>query len=72
MPGCVAPWLEPHLVHQQAPSRGVYGRQLVDVSLSYQCFSLSPSLSPPLSPPFSLPKINKHILRRGLKSNNKT
>ena len=41
-----------------------YGRELIDVSLSYQCLSLCLSLS---ALPFSLSKINKHIPEWGLK-----
>ena len=38
-------WLGRHPVHQKVagliPSRGVYGKQSIEVSLSHQCFSFS-------------------------------
>ena len=48
-------WLECHLIHQKVvgsiPAWDTYWRQLINVSLSHQCFCLFP------------PQINKHILR---------
>ena len=42
-------WSEHHLVHEKGegliPGQGEYGRQLISVSLSHPCFSLSFPLS---------------------------
>ena len=52
------------------PSWGcMYGRQLINVSLSHRCFSFSFYVCLSLS--FSLSKINKHILGRGFKKKDK-
>ena len=72
-PGWVLSWLERHPIHQNVvsliPSQGAYGRQVIDVSLTHRCFSLSSSLllAHSLSLPSSHSKINKHILGWGLK-----
>ena len=58
-PGQAAQWLAHHPIQQKVvgsiPHWGMYGRQLIDVSLLLS-FLLS-----------SLSEINKHILKRGLK-----